>query len=104
MGVTRQLSTMQDGLLYCLLVLSACSALHVGKFLSPSLSVRNWDDSLVGMDSLIITNQIRKWRKGVRSKEEKVKDQKKHEMLKRKKKNNEWEKFMHDKSVYNSLN
>ena len=33
------------------------------KFLRPSLSVRNWDDSLVGLDHLIINEEIKIWNK-----------------------------------------
>ena len=33
------------------------------KFLRPSLSVRNWDDGLVGLDYLIINEEIKNWNK-----------------------------------------
>ena len=46
--------------LWCLLFLPAgIASLHFGKLHGHSLSVRNWDDPLVGLDSLISSQQLR---------------------------------------------
>merc|ERR1712013_669510 len=103
-AVLGNCSKMKDCLLWCLLFLPVCvPRLHIGNFLGTSLSVRNWDDDLVGLDSLIINQKLKKWNKGLRSKEEKLLAEKGHQKMKKRKSKKKWEKLMDDRSVYNSF-
>merc|ERR1712013_807677 len=94
---------MKECLLWCLLLLPVCvPRLHIGNVLGSSLSVRNWDDDLVGLDSLIINQKLKKWNKGLRSKEEKLLAEKKHQKIKKRKSRKMWAKLMTDRNVYNN--